>query len=54
MSGMDDDDFDWLLQEFILTAERAQERGLSPAEFLVGLQAYGNRLIEDYGHGIQD
>ncbi len=52
--SMDDEDFDWLLQEFTLTAERAKERGLTPAEFLVGLQAYGNRLMEDYGQTVDN
>ena len=51
---MNDDDLNWLLQEFILTAERAQERGLTPAEFLMGLQAYGNRFMEDYGQEVDD
>lgn len=52
--SMDDEDLDWLLQEFTLTAERAKERGMSPAEFLVGLQAYGNRLLEDYGQPVDE
>lgn len=45
---LDDDDFAWLLQEFTLTAERARDRGITPAEFLMGLQAYGKRLMDDY------
>ena len=45
---MDDEDLNWMLQEFSLTAERARDRGLNPAEFLMGLQAYGNRFMEDY------
>lgn len=51
---MDDNDLDWLLQEFTLTAERARERGLTPAEFLMGLQAYGKRFMEDYSQTVAD
>lgn len=45
---MDDDDLHWLLQEFTITAERARERGITPAEFLVGLRAYGTQLMDEY------
>lgn len=51
---MNDDDLDWLLQEFALTAERARDRGLTPAEFLMGLQAYGKQFMEDYGQTINE
>lgn len=51
---MDDDDLNWLLQEFTLTAERARDRGITPAEFLMGLQAYGKRFMEDYSKTVGD
>ncbi|NEU57484.1 hypothetical protein [Halorussus sp. MSC15.2] len=51
---MDDEDLDWMLQEFALTAERARDRGLTPAEFLMGLQAYGKRFMEDYGQTVSE
>lgn len=52
--GIDDNDLSWLLQEFALTAERAQDRGLTPVEFLMGLQAYGRRFMEDYGQTVDE
>lgn len=49
----DEDDFDWLLQELLLTAERAKERGLTPEEFLIGLRAYANQFEKDYTREIE-
>ncbi|SDR14101.1 hypothetical protein [Halopelagius longus] len=40
---MDEEDFTWLIQEFNITAERASDRGISPKEFVVALEAYGDR-----------
>lgn len=51
---MDDEDLDWMLQEFSLTAERARDRGLNPAEFLMGLQAYGKRFMKDYSDSVAE
>lgn len=51
---MDDNDLNWLLQEFNLTAERARNRGLTPVEFLMGLQAYGKQFMEDYSEGADE
>ena len=45
---LDDDRFDWLLQELNITTERAKERGLTPEEYLVGLRAYVSTFQENY------
>lgn len=51
---MNDDDLDWLLRELTLTAERARDRGLTPAEFLVGLQTYGRQFMDEYSQATDD
>lgn len=50
---LSEDNFDWLLRELILTAERAKEQGLSPEEFLIGLRAYANQFEKDYSQAIE-
>ena len=53
MNGDDDEDnLTWLFRELLLTAERAQEQGLSPGEFLLGLRAYARRFEEDYTENV--
>lgn len=51
---MPDDNYDWLLQELNLTAERARDRGLSPEEYLVGIRAYANTFEENYKDTLED
>lgn len=45
---MDEENIDWLVQELNITAERAKERGLTPAEYMAGLYAYLERFKEDH------
>ena len=45
---LDDDDLEWLLDEFTITAERARDRGMTPVEFVAVLQRYGKRFMDDY------
>lgn len=53
MNGDDEDDnFAWLFQELLLTAERARDHGLTPEEFLIGLRAYAKQFEEDYAENV--
>lgn len=51
---MNEEEREWLMREFRLTAERAKEKGIPPHVFLMGLQAYGRKMLEDYREVVDD
>lgn len=50
---LSDDDIEWMMQEFALTAERARDRGLTPAEFLLLLNRYGTQMMADFTTAVE-